>query len=207
MNFVMSIFQVEPAQTACCGLSLRSAVTSLIVLDVTWGTLGLAVLFPFLMKAGPSAMGYWDVTLSSLITVTVLVGSFAGIMGLNQNKSDLIRSYAMTRLMRIGLSLMLTFAMIYYSSELVSSAVDQLIQDIVEQAKSEGREVPVIDRDRMIREMTAGFVSTTLFWELLTDAAALYFAYITKSLADRMKGDISISQVSQSAPLLQERME
>ena len=202
----MTILSLEPAKNACCGISLRTAVSLLASLDLVVGLIGLSVIVPRLFALGLGAIRFVDVTLSAGMTLVVLSGAAAALLGLNTNKWELIQSYASSRLVRIFISLMMSSIAIYFSGDIVSTAVDRLIDELNQQAKREARPLPDIDRDRMVSEMTTGFITATIFWELLTDAVSLYFAHITRSLALAIKAAEGAGRATEirgtSAPLL-----
>jgi hypothetical protein len=91
------------------------------------------------------------------------VSLILGLIGLINNTSNLLRGYAVSHLVSLGLSFNQFCATLYYSSELSKEAAD--LTDTEE------------------ANMRIIFIEMTILWEILADLLSLVFAHIINKLA------------------------
>jgi hypothetical protein len=186
---------LNPTESAICGISLRSFVQGLVTFDVLYAFLGLgAVAGSFLIAT--TQVAQFQTVLNLVLVLVVGFGAVLGILGLNINNAEKLNQYAMTRFVRIAISVLLTAAALSHASETATSQVDAFIAQ-----SGKKSEITEDERNAMIRQFTAALVAGLLTWELVTDAFSLYFAYVTASLAEFTKVG-GVTPVPAAAPLL-----
>ena len=187
------VFLFSPTETALCGVSLRSFVKALVTFDVFYVFFGLGAVASSVYLAEPSQ----NVALNSLLVSAVAIGAVLGILGLASpqtiRSADFLMKYALTRFVRIAVSVILTVIALSQATETATVQVDAYV------AASKSP-ISEDERQALIRQFTAALIGGLVTWELLTDSVSIYFAYITVSLAELVKASPVVG--SPSVPLL-----
>lgn len=121
--------------------------------------------------------------LQGILYFTILSGAVIGIVGLNRSRANLVSLYAVSILCRVAITLIICTVTFLHFREIVEQMVDRLVNQMIDDAHSRGLPDPQIDRDSLIKPTEFYFGFITIANELLSDVLAVYFAYVTKSLA------------------------
>jgi len=192
----------EPARISFCGLSLRTTISMLIFFDIFRGVIGLSSVASTLIEGADSLLSrlsghtipsllIWRALQSGLI----LVGAIIGLIGINQSRHKLVSAYAYTIIGRIIVSIAIATVSFMYFQDIVDQMVDNIAKQITDEAHRKGLPDPEIDRDAIGKPIRTYLAFYIVANELITDILALYFAYITKSLAVWMqRGELNPTQ-------------
>jgi hypothetical protein len=187
----------EPARLCFCGLSLRTTVSILIFIDLFRGIIGISSVASMIISGADT----WLTGLSQLpvfsfimwrgvLSGVILTGAIFGCVGINQSKHSLVSTYAYSMIFRIFITVAISTLTFMYFQDFVDRMVDNLAQQMIDDAHRRGLPDPQIDREAISKPIGAYLAFSTIANELITDILALYFAYLTQSLAVWMqRGD------------------
>jgi hypothetical protein len=184
---------LQPTDSAVCGISLNSFTQAILAFDTMYFFLGLgAVAGSFYLAITP--INQVESVLNLLLIATVGLGATLGMVGLNRHSPENLNQYVLTRFVRIGVSLFITALALSHVTETATTQVDEAITETKSDVSEEQRQA-------MIRQFSAALTAGLVAWELVSDAASFYCAYVVGSLGEMMRmGGVTPAQVA--APLL-----
>ena len=192
----------------------------LIFVDLFRSVIGVSSLLSLLISGGDQWLSKVlgvpvseVLVLQGILYFTILCGAIIGLAGLNTSRASLVSVYAVSILMRIVITVSLCIVTLLHFRDIVEQMVDKIVNQMIDDAHRRGLPDPKIDRDALAKpiEYYLGFM--TIAQELISDILAIYFAYVTKSLAvwmqrgeidprERLMYSFAIPPVSPAAPLL-----
>ena len=200
----------DPARNAFCCMSLRTAIWSIIFIDILYASAALGrIVTESSEQLAPEYMSVL-LTFSTVIFTLSVTGALIGVIGLIKSRATYISYYAMTLVARIAVSLASTIYALYNIQAITDEFSIKLIDKV---ADEEGvmKSPPIMDKRRLRNVAKGGIVGSLVFLELSTDIILLYFSYIVQSLAEWIKrgqthpGDPNypIQSMTMTRPLLQ----
>jgi len=192
----------DPARNAFCCVSLRTAIWSIIFVDVFYSSLTLSRIATDYLSFPSSNFNYVSISLYSVLFALTISGALFGVMGLIKSGPGLLSFYASTAICRIAVSLVMTAYSLYHVQLLAEPFVDAWYEKLSAKAAATGDTAVSISREELRRSTEGGLIGSMVFLELTTDIILLYFAYVIQSLAEWMKRGQS-HPGDQTTPLLQ----
>jgi hypothetical protein len=207
---LVSIMELsDPARNAFCCVSLRTAIWTIVFLDVFYASATLTRIMTAYLGQDPSNVDHVSLYLYSAVFLVTITGALFGVVGLIKTAPTMISFYAISAILRIVLSLALTAYSLFNVDVLARQFVASLTDKLIAESASEPSEPVMLSRERLLVSAKGGLIGSMVFLELTSDIVLLYFAYITQSLSEWMKrghshpGDAAFhSGLGTSTPLL-----
>ena len=171
----------EPAQGACCCLSLRTGIWLIVFSDIIYASITVSrIVTSYLLFPSEDMM---SVYLNCTMLLTTSIGIVFGSIGLFKSDHSKLSFYAVTLISRIAISLAMTAASLYNIDAIVDRLFDTAQLEIyANQMRKRG-----LPEEEVLAYIKGGFIGSIVFIELSCDIILIFCAYIVKSLSEWMK--------------------
>lgn len=167
-------------RTAFCGFSLASSVRICAILDLIIAAFALISII-----AG--YIGHSTIFAASALNFILLsLGGICGLVGVSYIQPKLLKVYSGILITRVCIMFGWTVYILTILRELVTSAVEGLIEKINEDAKERGINPPDLDRDQMINTGIYFITSVLVIKFLLSAVFSFYCARVSFCLSQVM---------------------